>query len=65
MLLHRHRNHAALEVFRDIADGSILVCDRYATYDALARWQDERSKRLRLAFCWVHVPGMPAAGDEA
>ena len=37
VLLHidAHRNlDAALEVFRDIADGSILVCDRYATYDA-------------------------------
>ena len=44
------------------------MCDRYATYDALARWQDERSKRLRLAFCWVHVRRdflKPAAGDEA
>ena len=44
------------------------MCDRYATYDALARWQDERSKRLRLAFCWVHVRRdflKPAAGGEA
>ena len=41
---------------------------RYATYDALARWQDARGKRLRLAFCWVHVRRdflKPAAGDEA
>ena len=71
VLLHidAHRNlDAALAVFRHIADGSILVCDRYATYDALARWQDARGKRLRLAFCWVHVRRdflKPAAGDAA
>ena len=57
-----------LALFRHIADGSILVCDRYATYDALARWQDARGKRLRLAFCWAHVRRdflKPAAGDAA
>ena len=41
---------AAKTLFAGAAPGTILVCDRYSSYKALARQLD-----LVLAFCWSHA----------
>ena len=62
----RRNTEAAGKLFGDLAEGTILVCDRYAVYAALVREMAQQGKTLILAYCWAHVRRdffVPAAGD--
>ena len=51
----RRNTEAAGKLFGDLAEGTILVCDRYAVYAALVREMAQQGKTLILSYCWANV----------